>query len=433
MAEVAYVSPLPPAPTGVSSYSTTVLRALDEIGFRHSVEPLWPVGPDAHDRIGPADVAVYHVGNNVEFHGAIYELAVKHPGVVVLHDLALEGLMWGLGLRDRPLVDAATGEAIAASRLQTWREADWDEPLRVPWCIQVARRARAVIVHSEFNRTYLDAAGSPTPVLVAPHPLVEDEADIGRAREQGAEIRARFSARGVELLVGIVGDINAAKGIEETIRALPAVGAQAHLVLVGHLTQYWNARAIVLASGQQDRVTIVPDPSDSEFLAWMSACDVVVNVRHPHRGEASGTLMRSLQAGVCSIVSATGAYLELPDDAVVRVRPGRPDADELASTLTRLAREPELRSRYGERGRAFVLEHNRPDRTARVYERAIEGVLEGRRHPVKSSIGRWAAALAELGTTADAVRRGFGGRYADALDEVMPEDEALLEESPSPG
>src|SRR6266540_3134466 len=51
----------------------------------------------------------------------------------------------------------------------------------------------------------------------------------------------------------------------------------------------------------------------------MCAADVAVDLRYPHRGEVSGSLSRSMQVGRPTIVSATGTYLDLPEDVVVRV------------------------------------------------------------------------------------------------------------------
>jgi len=175
MANVAFCSPLPPAQTGIAAYATAVLGGLDEIGFtaEHRLEPMWPLGPGAEERVRASDVGVFQLGNNVEFHGAIYRLSVWNPGVVVLHDLALDGLMYGLGLANDPLTQPARAEAMAAAR-----NADLEDPLGVPWCAQAVRRARTVIVHSRFARDYLLRVGCRTPIVVTPHPLVERDDEV---------------------------------------------------------------------------------------------------------------------------------------------------------------------------------------------------------------------------------------------------------------
>src|SRR5205085_6446182 len=164
-----------------------------------------------------------------------------------------------------------------------------------------------------------------------------------------------------------------------------------------------------------DRVTVARDVSDREFLAWLSACDIAVNLRHPHRGEVSGSLIRALQAGRPTVVSATGAYLEWPSDTVVRVSGGDPRAEDLAFVLSLLAMNPGLRASVGERGRAFLLEHCDPAATAAVYERAVTDTLSLLHDPLRRATARWAGGLAECGASAETARRGLGTRFAEEL------------------
>ncbi len=84
---VAYFSPLPPARSGIADYSEALiesLRPLMDLEIFSSPEP-------AYD---PArfDIALYHIGNN-GFHGFVYETALQHPGVVVLHESNLHHLI----------------------------------------------------------------------------------------------------------------------------------------------------------------------------------------------------------------------------------------------------------------------------------------------------------------------------------------------------
>src|SRR5204863_400448 len=92
----------------------------------------------------------------------------------------------------------------------------------------------------------------------------------------------------------------------------------------------WDVDAAIRDAGVGGRVSVLADVPDDEFLAWLSAFDILVNLRYPHRGESSGSLVRALQVGTPTIVSGVGTYLEVPDDVVVRIGPGRPDPEELA-------------------------------------------------------------------------------------------------------
>jgi glycosyltransferase involved in cell wall biosynthesis len=167
-------------------------------------------------------------------------------------------------------------------------------------------------------------------VYVAPHPLVEMDADIERATRRRDRLRAKARiSDGV--VVGVAGDLNASKGIGELLEAMRRVRSDAKLVLVGRQVSTYDVRAEVRRLGVGDRVRIVTDVSDDDFLAWLCAFDVLVNLRHPHRGETSGSLVRALHVGVPTIVSGVGTYLEVPPETVRHISPGVPDPLELAA------------------------------------------------------------------------------------------------------
>jgi len=81
--KVAYHSPMPPSHSGVADYSALLLPALRE--------RLEVVDPGA-----PADVAIYHVGNDPDAHGWIVDALRKRPGVVVMHEHVLHHLIAGI-------------------------------------------------------------------------------------------------------------------------------------------------------------------------------------------------------------------------------------------------------------------------------------------------------------------------------------------------
>ncbi|MGH2724183.1 MAG: glycosyltransferase family 4 protein [Actinomycetota bacterium] len=418
MARVLYLSPLPPAPTGIATYSAAVLGELRASGFtkRHRVEAPWPIRGRIEEQARAADLPVYHLGNNLDFHRDIYALAARHPGLVVLHDLALDDLGGALLAVGDPLGGPTRVEAMDAAYRLDPPSVGLDEPLRVPWCAYVVRRSRGVIVHSEFGRRYLKAFGSLTPVFVVPHPAVETPRAVRRAERRAARLRNGFPGR---VLVGVLGDLGRAKAIGEVLEAVARVGPPAHLVVVGRRIPMFDVeQEVVEPSGHRDRVTVVPDVSDRDFLTWLAACDVVVNLRHPHRGEVSGTVVRALQAGKPTVVPAEGTYLDWPEDAVVRVPAGPPGPDDLAAALGPLVRDPSRRAAVGGRARAHIGALERGHATARGYAEAVEATLRLIRDPGRDALSRWAGSLTDLGASPEMVRRGLGAGYAESLAEL---------------
>jgi glycosyltransferase involved in cell wall biosynthesis len=423
---IAYVSPIPPAESGIASYSASVLAGLERTGYRRrrELDVIWPVRSKHLSTIGPYQLSVFHIGNNYSFHGDIYRLALKHPAVVVLHDLALDDLVRALVNEGDPLGYRAAREGLLHAERLTLPEARTEEPLAQPWCADIARAARGIVVHAEFCRRYLDDFGCRTPVFVVPHPVVEREEDVRRSAPAGARIRARLGLAEGDTLIVAAGDMNPAKQLEAVAAAVARLGDDLHLALVGRRVPTWSPTELVRSSALGTRLTVASDVSDHEFLAWLHAADIVADLRFPHRGEVSGTLIRAMQVGRTCVVSGIGTYLDLPRDVVVHVPPGRPDPAELAATLSNLADDPGRRRSIGAAARAHLDATAGGDRTARGYEQAIEQTLDLVLDPRRVALARWARALNEIGLPPQGLDEGFGLGYVRGLSELASPSDA---------
>ncbi len=106
MSELAldYVSPLPPVRSGIADYSADLLPHLEPLCDLRVVRlPDQPVDaavlerwrPVSSDHLGEdGRVPLFHMGNN-RWHVAIERLAMRTPGVFVLHDFLLHHFLIG--------------------------------------------------------------------------------------------------------------------------------------------------------------------------------------------------------------------------------------------------------------------------------------------------------------------------------------------------
>jgi glycosyltransferase involved in cell wall biosynthesis len=366
-------------------------------------------------------MAVYHLGNNMEFHGDIYDLAIRTPGLLVIHDLALDDFVMGMVATAQPFGHQALREGLLlAPRLHGFEEAERNEPLRVPYVAHAARHARGIIVHSPFVERYLRVFGCKTPIYVAPHPVIEKEQDVRRAEGRARVIRGSLESMGMRTLIGVFGDLNAAKLLDVVLEAMVLLPQDVHLAFVGRRIPGYDAEPLVRASGLGARVSLRTDVSDEDFLAWMCAADVAVDLRYPHRGEVSGSLSRAMQCGRPTVVSATGTYLDLPVDVVVRVPAGRLEPSELADALRALVDDPERRRRIGEAAREHSKQLAESEATAHVYAEAMDATMALLWDPARRALARWGGALVDLGITEEGLAEGYGMSYARALDEFRP-------------
>ncbi len=415
---MAFYSPLPPEPTGIATYSTAVLEGLRRIGFtqRHRMDTIWPIEPKHEGLVPWYRLGIYQLGNNVAFHRDIYRFACQAPGLVVLHDLALDDLVRGLKAAGDPLGYVAEREASVLKPRLTSPDALLNEPLQDPWCGHVVRRARGVIVHSEFCKRYLEELGCLTPVFVVPHPVVETAEDMSRAQARGAQLRAPTEARGARTLVVAPGDMNDAKQLDALLAAVAILPDDVHVALVGRRIEGYDAEAAIAASGLAQRASLAPDVSDADFRGWLFAADVIADLRFPHRGEVSGSLARAMQAGRPAIVSATGTYLDIPEDFVTRITAGPADPSEIAAAIRALAEDPDRRARMGASARDHMARLRASDATAHGYADAIERTLGLVRDPARKAYARWSGALADIGVDGEKLASGYGLSYARSME-----------------
>lgn len=440
---MAFYGPLPPAPTGIAAYDAAVLAGLDRIGYtrRVPIDPVWPVGHRDVAAVVNYPLGVFQMGNNAEHHLAIYRAFWSARGLLVLHDLALDDFVRALQKGADPLGMVAVREALRARRPRIGAgdgpgenatngenaaesagddPGDRDDPLATPWCAAAVRRARGIVVHAEFCRRYLIELGCRTPIFVVPHPAVESPGALEGAAPHAAELRAAAERRGARHLVVAPGDVNAAKQLDALVAAAGMLDESVHVAIVGRRVPGYDVETVVTAAGLGDRLSVHHDVSDEMFRAWLLASDVIVDLRHPHRGEVSGSLIRAQQAGKPAIVSATGTYLDTPEGTAIHVVPGPTDPAELAAAVRSLLDDPARRASMGRAAREHIRGLTAAEATARGYAEAIDATLRLVTDPAETVGSAWARRLVEIGVTEDLVRTGYGVRYARALREVTP-------------
>jgi hypothetical protein len=118
---------------------------------------------------------------------------------------------------------------LLAPRLHGFEEAERNEPLRVPYVAHAARNARGIVVHSPFVERYLRAFGCKTPIFVAPHPVIESEPRVRKAEGAARVIRGSLESMGMQTLIGVFGDQNAAKLIDVVLEAMVHLPQDVHL------------------------------------------------------------------------------------------------------------------------------------------------------------------------------------------------------------
>ena len=359
---VDWLSPLPPAASGIADYSAELLvampgdRDLRVFGETGGAGGAWPFPTaDCAGYRPDGRLAAYHIGNHRGFHGALYDLALRHPGVVVLHEYRIRDLV-----RQR---------ALARGGARAWTEElryALGEPGRTlahgehgggcctpPLFERLVDRSRGVIVHSEHARRRILASRPAARVWTVPHHCSPP------VRPSPAANRAGLGLPGVgpdTLLFGIFGDVSHAKKVRQAVDAFNELRAgvpRAHLVIAG-----------THAHSDPDLVRLLADPPPhvhvtgrvplDRLLALMAAVDIGINLRRDTAGEASGACIRLLGLGRPTIVTDAGWFSEIPDDACLKVPDDACEAATLRAFLFALAERPELRTAVGRNAARWI-------------------------------------------------------------------------------
>lgn len=373
---VAFFSPLPPARSGIADYSEALIESLRPLvdleifsGETHAFDPAC------------CDIAVYHVGNN-GFHGFVYETALRHPGVVVMHESNLHHLIADLTIKrgDWDAYVAACeyeGGPTARAYAERVRKLEVGPDYEgLPMVRRLLESARGVIVHSHFLEQEIRAAGYKGPIAVIPHGAWIPPGDrLGYRHKLGLD----------ELtpLIGIFGFLKPYKRIAESLRAfrrLVRLAPNVKMILVGEPHPEFPVEQMIRSMGLSANVRVLGFVPIEEFVGYISACDIILNLRFPTVGESSGTLLRSLGLGKAVMVSNIGSFAEFPDDVCLKVPVGAGEEELIFEYLNLLVSRPEVAQALGGRAREWVARECNWDSVARQYAAFLDAVAAGREY-----------------------------------------------------
>lgn len=388
---LAFVSPMPPERTGIADYSAELLPALsdyydidvvvaqervdDPLGNRYGRvrDVAWLCANARH-----VDRVLYQMGNS-SFHQHMLPLIAEIPGIVVLHDFYLSGLMAWLELHawadhawTKALYDAHGYAAVQAR----YRNADAAKQ-RYPVNAHILWNARGIIVHSEYSRDlarrwYGGDWGADWRVI----PLLRTQ----RNNLDKVEARRRIGLGEADFLVCSFGFLDVTKLnyrlLQAWLASELAKNKHCHLVFVGenHGGDYGaELLKTIHASDCRDRIRITGFASPEIFKQYLAAADVAVQLRTQSRGETSAAVLDCMNHGLPVIVNAHGTMAELDRDAVL-ILPDEFDTAVLVDALEGLWRSPEQRQRLGQQAHKRISEYHAPGACARQYAEAIESV-----------------------------------------------------------
>ena len=371
---VAFFSPLPPSASGIADYSQALVDQL-----KHVVEI--EVFSDARREFRPEDfdLVLYQVGNNPH-HAFVYEAALRHPGVVVMHESNLHHLVadmtikrgdWGAYLNEVEY-NAGTAALERAQRAKALKTGPDYEG--VGMTRRLLESAKAVIVHSKFMQCEMQKRGFAGPMACIPHGSWIPDVDRFAYRD-------RLGVDPETPLLGIFGHLKPYKRIAESLRAfrrLVRTEPRAKMILVGAKHPDFPVDSLIRTLDLSPDVRVLGFAPAQDFTGYVAACDIVLNLRYPTAGETSGSLVRALGLGRAVIVSEVGAFAELPDGVCLKVPVGPGEEELIFEYLNLLVSRREIARSLGTRAKVHAERQGNWATVAHRYASFLCAVLEGR-------------------------------------------------------
>jgi glycosyltransferase involved in cell wall biosynthesis len=346
-----------------------------------------------------ADIRIYQVGDNSDFHLGVVALLDAYPGICVFHDSYVLNLFLGW-LRSIPdgsvdahgVVERLYGQDVAAqfdARPVHEQDPAWLAD-QVPMTEWLAQKAIACVAHAPFYAERLERA-CPGPVAVLP--LAYDSRQPSTQGATPTHHRLRLLT---------VGHVNPNKRVHDVIEALassPGLQDGYRYDVVGFIEPSMRGRLedLIHSHGLQECVTVHGEVDDDTLQDFLREADVISGLRWPALEGASASTIEGMLAGKPVIVTDVGFYQTLPDSCVLKVRPGHAVPD-VAAHLGRLAGDPSLRIRMGRDARAWAAVEFSAARYAESLERLCLDTIPLIDHVV--AVRQLAALLAGFGVPA---------------------------------
>jgi glycosyltransferase involved in cell wall biosynthesis len=393
--KLAYLSPMPPARSGIADYSEILLPALSQF---YDIEVIVNQEDALHmqtllhipvrtvewflEHSNQYERVIYHIGNS-SYHQYMFSLLKSIPGVIVLHDFFLSNLYeyieqqriaytWSDALYVshgyKGLVERFTGE--------TQSQAVWSYPAS----LGVIQDSEGVIVHSQYavdlaNFWYADT-GDDWRVI----PLVRNKIIASNAET----VRARLGFSSTDTIVCAFGLLGPTKLNHQLIDAWFASSlgksSDSYLIFVGENSNSDYGKQTLLKLSEyanQDHVRITGWVDAEIYKDYLSIADIGVQLRTLSRGESSASVLDCMGMGVATIVNANGSMKDLDDQAVYKLQEDFA-IEGLVTALESLAYDKALRDKLGKHAKQIVENAHSPAVCAEQYYDAIESFYRAR-------------------------------------------------------
>jgi len=423
--QLAFLSPFRPVKSGIADYSQDLLAPLSEhfdLDLYHDesyapdtrvAEHLFPHRQfEERLKFQDYEAIIYQMGNS-SYHSYMYSQLMSYPGITVLHDYYLGGLINymeahcpELGVTLSKELEHSYGRDRAREILNLLQggKLDVDETLPEAGIYlnrRIFTRSLGVVLHNRwaYDRAINDFKRDNDCIAHIPQ-LVPQFVVSEKAL---TELRRELDIPPDGFVISTFGFVNSTKRPLQILRAFKKYLSNhplAYLIFVGG-TDYMgsiNIEGEVRKLSLQGQVKVTGYVDMPDFYRYIEISDICLNLRFPFKGESSASLLRILSVGKPTIVTDIGSFSDFPNDVVCKIpQPSQGDeVEEILKALVLLTENPEYSNSLSRNAAAYIAREHSPERCARLYAEFIEQVRrssEANRKLLADYVGREAARL----------------------------------------
>ena len=333
--KIAMFAPMPPEKSGIADYSYDIITYLCEF---YDID-VFVTGSYESDKIDASNVrilnhnefnednykkVIYQFGNNVVFHEyMIPYIRESKKSILVLHDINLNGLLTWMCRTNNDRAFLITSYKEEFKYLNPRKFIELDETGRANNLIDehpinafVTKYSKQIITHSEYGKRKLLKTNINQNVDVIRHYV-----KIGELPNRD-EAKTKLDLKD-KLVISCFGYAQNSKRILQIVKALSNIKSDYMFCIIGKVEDdiKEELESLIETNKLEDKIRITGFASLEDFLLYIDATDICINLRHPYNGETSGSFMRILAKGRCAIVNDIGSFSEIPNNACFKIPP----------------------------------------------------------------------------------------------------------------
>lgn len=419
---IAYVSPLPPDKSGIADYSEDLLYEIcnyfnidvyaetKNIKIDNNLKKFKIVELETlYDTCDFYDLIIYNIGNNYEYHGNIFKMAIRIPGFIILHDYKINDMMnqlcniseikfYNKNIYYESLLNPDYKPLLNGTRSITNEDTITFSLLNkcyggITHTIWAFDQMRKKYNDDIKNNIFYIPMGNHGGNIIYNDDNDEIFSDIPDLNDYNNKNYLNNCQNNIitkdTIKFGVFGYMTINKRINKIILAFKKIidenNIKIHLFLVGKQNPDWSCipgyqdiNSMVRELHLEKYITIIDYVDISKFNKLVKYIDVSIGLRYPTNGESSGTITKFLYFNKPCIISDVDQFKDYPNSCTFKLPVNIPESDEiniLASYIIELTND-DLRNKMSKCAKLYSEETHTPKIMVKNFINIIKKIIK---------------------------------------------------------